>query len=63
MMNPVTGWFEIIQYGNKRVIWIANLVKTVWLTRYPRPIEIMYEKGSELIDHECINPELKYNMG
>ena len=23
----------------------ANLVGTMWMSRYPRPIEIMYEQG------------------
>ena len=29
-----------------------NLVETTWITRYPRPIEIMYVQGSEFISHE-----------
>ena len=33
MINPVTGWFEIVQYDDKRVITIGNLVKTTWLSR------------------------------
>ena len=37
MIDLVTGWFEITQYGNKQAISIATLVETVWLTRYPRP--------------------------
>ena len=45
MINPVTGWFEIVQYDDKREITIANLVETMWLSRYPIPIEIMYDQG------------------
>ena len=52
MINLVTGWFEIEQYDTKRVISIAKLVGTTWLSRYPRPIEIMYSQGKELIGHE-----------
>ena len=37
MIDLVTGWFKITQYDNKQAISIANLVETVWLTRYPRP--------------------------
>ena len=33
MIEPVTGWFEILQYDDKRVIPIGNLVKTTWLSR------------------------------
>ena len=42
---PITGWFELAQYEDKRVISIANLVETTWMSRYPRPIEIIYEQG------------------
>ena len=45
MIDPVTGWFEITQYDDKRAISITNLVETTWLSRYPRPIEIMYDQG------------------
>ena len=52
MIDPVTGWFEIMKYNDKRAISIANLVETTWLYRYPIPIEITYDQGSEFIDHE-----------
>ena len=42
MINTVTGWFEVVQYYDKRAINIANLVETTWLSRYPRPKEITY---------------------
>ena len=45
MIDPVTGWFEIAQYEDKRAIYIANLVETTWLSRYPTPIEITYDQG------------------
>ena len=37
MIDPVSGWFKITQYGNKKAISIEKLVETTWLTRYPRP--------------------------
>ena len=46
MIDPVTGWLKITQYGNKGVISIVNLVETACLTRYPRPMEITYDQGS-----------------
>ena len=52
MIDPVTVWFEITQYDDKIEITIANLVKSMWLTRYPRPMEITYDQGSEFISHE-----------
>ena len=54
MIEPVTGWFEITQYDDKIAISIANLVETMWLTRYPIPMEITYDQGSEFIGHEFI---------
>ena len=45
MINPVTGWFEIAQYEDKIEISIANLVETMWLSRYLRPVEIMCDQG------------------
>ena len=52
MIEPVTRWFEIVQYEDKRAISIANLVEDMWLSRYPRPIEIMYDEGKYFIGHE-----------
>ena len=52
MTDPVTGWFEISQYEDKRAISIGNLVETMWLYRYPIPIEITYDQGKEFIGHE-----------
>ena len=46
MIDPVTEWFEIAQYNDKIVIYIANLVETTWPSIYPRPIKIAYYQGS-----------------
>ena len=51
MIDPVTGWFKIMEYNNKHTIKIANLVEATWLTRYHWPIEIMYDQGSSFIGH------------
>ena len=45
VIYPVTGWFEVSQYNNKREISIANLIETTWLYRYHRPMEITYDQG------------------
>ena len=52
VINPVVGWFEITQYNNNVVIPIAKLVETTWMSRYPRPIKIIYDQGLEFIGHE-----------
>ena len=61
-LDPVTGWFEIVQVplfniddvknGNREVIdktsaRISQLLNQVWLSRYPRPKEVVFNNGSE----------------
>ena len=55
MIDPVTGWFEVTQYRNKKAMKIANLVETTWLVRYPWPVDIMYDRGGEFLGHEFKN--------
>ena len=45
MIDPVTGWFEITQYNDKKAMTIENLVKTTWQVRYTWPVEITYDRG------------------
>ena len=45
MIYPVTGWSQVTQYSDKRAMWIAKLVETVCLSRYPRPMDITYDQG------------------
>ena len=63
MIDPVTGWFKIIQYNDKRVIPIANLVEAKWLYRYPRPMEITYYQGSEFIGDDFRKPLIEEEYG
>ena len=45
MIYPVTGWFEVTQYNDKRATEIAILVEITWLSRYHRPMDITYDQG------------------
>ena len=63
MIYPVTGWFKITQYNDKRAISIANLVETKWLYIYPRLMEITYEQGSEFIGNEFIKYLIEEEYG
>jgi transposase InsO family protein len=47
MIDPATGWFEIIEIPTKRADFIANLLEFHWLTRYPWPTEIRMDRGGE----------------
>jgi len=55
MIDPATGWFEITRYEDKQSITIANIVEMTWLSRYPWPTLITYDRGSEFIGHEFRN--------
>ena len=52
MIYPVTGWFELTQFNDKKSMTIANLVKTMWLDLYPWPVKITYDRGREFLSHE-----------
>ena len=47
MIDPATGWFEIAEITTKRADNIANILEQVWLTRYPWPKKIIYDRGTE----------------
>ena len=47
MIDPATGWFEIVEVPNQRADEISNALEHVWLTRYPWPTEIVLDRGNE----------------
>jgi len=47
MVDPATGFFEIVEIGQKTADVIANWLELHWLTRYPWPTEITMDKGKE----------------
>ena len=49
MIDPATGWFEIVDIPNKRADYIANFIDNEWLTRYPVPTEIIMDRGQEFL--------------
>ena len=49
MIDPATGWFEMREIPNKEAITIANLVEQTWLTRYPWPQLLIYDRGKEFM--------------
>jgi hypothetical protein len=49
MVDPATGWFEIIEVPNKRADYIANLFEQVWLARYPWPAKVVMDRGREFM--------------
>ena len=55
MIDPAMGWFEIVEYDEKKVATIADLVEQMWLAWYPQPSIIMYDKGKEFLGHAFKN--------
>jgi hypothetical protein len=48
MIDPATGWFEIVEATNKSAISIQDLFHNTWfwLARYPQPQFIVFDNGS-----------------
>ena len=46
VIDPTTGWFEIVQYNNKQAATISNLVEQTWLCRYPHLKIITNDSGN-----------------
>jgi len=49
-IDPATGWFEIVKVPtivDKSSAPISQLFDQVWLSRYPRPKEVIFDNGSE----------------
>lgn len=49
MIDPATSWFEMREIKNKEAITTANIVEQTWLTRYPIPQIITYDRGTEFM--------------
>jgi len=62
MIDPATSWFEIKTIKNKEAINIANIVEQTWLTRYPWPNIITYDKGAEFMAEFARMVEVDYGI-
>jgi hypothetical protein len=49
MIDPATGWFEVHEIKEKGTGAIANIVEQEWLTRYPWPQELIFDRGTEFM--------------
>ena len=47
MIDPATGWFEIVTVPTKRADEISNILEQTWLNRYPLPTEVVMDRGRE----------------
>jgi hypothetical protein len=46
MIDPATGWFEIVKATNKSATSIQDLFRDTWFARYPRPQFIVFDNGN-----------------
>jgi len=54
-IEPATGWLEIVEVQkiDKSSARISQLFDQVWLSRYPRPKEVIFDDGSEF-KRDCV---------
>jgi hypothetical protein len=45
MIDPASGWFEIVEATNKSATSIQDLFHNTWLAHYPRPQFIVFDNG------------------
>jgi hypothetical protein len=46
MIDPATGWIEIVKATNRPATSIQDLFHNTWLARYPRPQFIVFDNGN-----------------
>jgi hypothetical protein len=46
MRDPATSWFEI-KLQNIEAHTVASVVEQTWLTRYPWPTLVVFDKGTD----------------
>jgi hypothetical protein len=46
MIDPATGWYEIVEATNKLATSTQDLFHNNWLARYPRPQFIVFDNGN-----------------
>jgi hypothetical protein len=52
MLDPATGWFEIIEIPDKTSAIVATKFDQTWLCRYPRPQRCICDHGGEFMGKE-----------
>jgi len=60
MIDPSTGWFEIARIISPSSDEAQRAFDSCWLARYPRPVEVGFDNGSEF---KWLFKELCANMG
>ena len=53
MIDPATGWFEMREIKTKTADSVANVLEQAWLTRYPWPTRMIFDRGSDFKAKLC----------
>jgi len=62
MIDPATNWFKIIACNKQDTAIKANIVEQTWLSRYPWPQELVYDRGTEFMGLFASMIELDYGI-
>jgi hypothetical protein len=59
MIDPATGWFEIVEVPTKQADDVSNLLEQTWLSRYPWPLHVVNDRGNEFMAevHEMLRED------
>eukprot|EP00957_Ditylum_brightwellii_P132532 10107098-Ditylum_brightwellii.AAC.1 len=49
MIDPATGWFEMAEIKTKCADIITNVIEQIWFNRYPWPMELVLDRGTEFM--------------
>jgi hypothetical protein len=62
MFDPATSLFEVLEISNKRTVTCANLAENTWLFHCPRPLQCIFDNGSEFLGAEFANTLASYGI-
>ena len=62
MIDLATEWFEVHEIKEKDTGSIANAVEQEWLTRYPWPQELIFDRGTEFMGEFARMVEIDYGI-
>ena len=52
IIDTVTNFCEIVQIHEKTADHVASQFRDTWLSRYPRPVRVIYDQGNEFLGYE-----------
>jgi transposase InsO family protein len=54
MVDMVTNIVEVVRVSNKTAAHVAMQFENTWLSRYPRPMNVIHDQGGEFIGHKFL---------